>query len=350
MVFVLLLLVLWCQYSTAAADWYAAHLYPFISRVLSWVASPFGFSLTELAVVVLAVAFIRRVVRIFKDRTHWKKRTWRALRLLLWVYVWFYAAWGINYSRSSLYGRLGATPMPYEEEEFHAFLGILAEELNGSRCDEDELAALDAKAFEQDLRAFYGALPAEAGLCTPRRWQHPKRPVFNRLYSAVGVLGFLGPAFDEMTVNREITPLERPFVQAHEYSHVLGVSNEAEANYWAFEATRRSASRAVRYSGWFMLLHYSWNSIRSLLDEDAFREWTATLRPEIIRDMQVTQEYWQEKRIPAVSRVQKRVYDLFLRSNGIPDGTKNYSQVLRMVLTFSDLEEHETHTHDGEEG
>ena len=349
MVFILLILVLACRYSPAAADWYALHVYPVISKVLTWVASPIGISLTEIVIALLAVKFIVRVVRIFKDREHWKKRLWRAVRLLLWAYVWFYAAWGLNYYRSDLYTRLGTVPASYEEQDFHEFLDRLARELNENWCPEDQ-RSVDADTYEQAVKDWYAALPPQAGLATPRTWQHPKQSLINPFYSWVGVLGFLGPLFDEMHVNRDITPLEHPFVHAHEYAHVLGVSNEAEANFWAFEVTRASDLQPVRYSGWYMLLHYSWNGIHSLLGDEAFQEWAATLRPEIIRDMQETHEYWQEKRLPAVSRVQKRIYDLFLRGHRIPDGTKNYSQVLRMVLTFSDLEGHETHTHDGEEG
>lgn len=346
MVIVLLILVIWCQHSTAAADWYAAHLYPFISRVLSWIASPFGFSLTDIVVVLLAIAFIRRIVLIFKERAQWKKRTWQALRLLIWVYVWFYAAWGINYSRSSLFARTGTPPMPYEEEQFRSFISLLAAEVNENWCPESELAAVDKKAFEQELKDFYAALPAESGLCSPRKWQHPKRPVFNRLFSAVGVLGYIGPAFDEMNINREITPLERPFVHAHEYSHVLGVSSEAEANFWAFEATRGSDSKAVRYSSWYMLLHYTWNNIYSMMDEDTFNAWKATLRPEVLEDMTRTHLYWKERRVTGIAKVQKRSYDKFLKSNHVAEGTADYRQVMRLVLTFSDLHDHT----DGEEG
>ena len=337
MVFVLLILVLWCRFSTPAADWYAQHLYPGISRVLTWLASPFGFSLTEIVIALAAVALIIRVIRIFRDRQHWKKRLWRAVRLLLWAYVWFYAAWGINYSRSSLYSRLGATPMPYEEEEFREFLAVFSRELNASWCPQDILMTVDPKEYGKAIKSWYDALPEESGLCKPCRWQNPKRTVFNPLYSAVGVLGFIGPVFDEMHLNRDITPLEYPFVYVHEYSHVLGVTNEAEANYWAFEATRTSHLQPVRYSGWYMLLHFCWNNIHSLLGDEEFHAWADTLRPEILEDMQRTKDYWQDKRLVGLQKIQKRFYDLFLRSNGIADGTKNYSQVLRMVLTFSDL-------------
>jgi len=342
MAVILFLLILWCRHSVPAADWYAQHLYPSISKVLTWIVSPVGISLTEIVTVILLVAFIRRVIRIFRDREHWKKNLWRAVRLLLWVYVWFYGAWGLNYSRSDIYTRLGATATPYEEAEFQEFLTEFSEQLNANWCRAE---SVDADAVEQEVKAWYGNLPAEAGLCQPRKWQHPKRLLFNRLYSAVGVLGFIGPVFDEMHLNRDLTPLEYPFVFAHEYAHVLGVSGEAEANFWAFEVSRASASQAARYSAWHMLLTYSWRNIESLLGEEAFQDWVATLRPEILEDLQHSQEYWQDLRWTGLAKVQKRFYDAFLRSNRIADGTKNYGQVLRLVLTFSDL-----HGHDGEEG
>ena len=149
-----------------------------------------------------------------------------------------------------------------------------------------------------------------------------------------------------MHVNREITPLERPFVFAHEYAHVLGVSSEAEANFWAFEASHASDSQTIRYSALFSLLTFTWNNIRSLLGEEAFQEWVATLRPEILEDMQSIHTYWQDRRRPWLARVQHRFYNFFLRSNRIADGTKNYGQVLRLVLTFASLHDHE----DGPEG
>lgn len=341
MIFILLVLVLWCRFSVPAADWYATYLYPFISRVLSWLTAPLGFSVTELVIVLFIVGFIVRFIRIFSDDDHRKKRIWRVIRLLVSIYVWFYAAWGINYYRSDLYTRMGAAPMPYEEAEFHAFLAELSEQLNDNWCPELVREGVDEKAFEQAMKDWYAQVPSEAGLCRPRSWQHPKKTVLNRLYSSVGVLGFIGPFFDEMHVNRDITPLERPFVHAHEYAHVLGVSGEAEANYWAFEATRSSDVMAVRYSGWYMLLHYSWNDIQSLLGEEQFARWTATLRPEVLEDMERTQAYWAEKRSAALSSLQRMVYNAFLRGNRIEDGMKNYGQVLRMVLTFSDFHNHE---------
>lgn len=342
----LLVLIIWCRRSVFAADFYATRLYPGISAVLSRAASPFGFSLTELTVAAAALLFIGILVRSIRRRERWWKCLLREAVLLLWIYVWFYGAWGINYFRSDLYARTGSVRTPYEETEFREFLEIFAEELNENWCPAAVRRQTDMAEVEREVKAWYAALPPEAGLCRPRSWQHPKRLLFNRLYSAVGVLGYIGPAFDEMHVNRDITPLEHPFVFAHEYAHVLGVSSEAEANFWAFELSRVSTDQAVRYSAWFSLLSFTWRNIRSLLGEEAFGEWIATLRPEILDDLQETQDYWHSRRWRWLAQVQNRFYNFFLKSNRIADGTKNYGQVLRLVLTFSDLHDHD----DGEEG
>lgn len=340
----LLIPVLWCRHSTAAADFYATRLYPHISAALSWLASPFVPSLTEIIVALAIAAALFLIVRAICIKERWWRCVLKLAVLLLWVYVWFYAAWGINYYRSDIFARTGTAPMPYEEEEFHEFLEEFAEQLNANWCQRDE--AHDFSGVESDVKAWYAALPEECGLARPQRWQHPKRLIFNRLYSAVGVLGFIGPAFDEMHINHDITALERPFVFAHEYSHVLGVSSEAEANFWAFEASRVSSDQAVRYSAWFSLLHFTWNNIRSLLGEEGFNAWASTLRPEILEDMEYVSDYWRERRWMWLAKAQNRFYNFFLRSNRIADGTKNYGQVLRLVLSLSDLHSHE----DGEEG
>ena len=319
-------------------EFYAREVYPWLSAALSWLAAPFPFSLTELLVALLAVVALLLVARLIFRRGRLKSLR-RIVVLLAVTLLWFYAGWGLNYFRNDIYTRLGAFPEPYEEDLFNEFLEEFAEKLNESWCPPGE-RTLDMDSFETYVKQFYGDLPSEAGLCKPRPWQHPKRLTFNRLYSAVGVLGYIGPAFDEMHLNRDMTPLEQPFVFAHEYSHVLGVSLEAEANFWAFEACKASPDKAVRYSAWYSLLSFSWNNIRSLTGEEGFRQWTATLRSEIIEDMVQVHDHWYALRWSRLSELQGKFYDFFLKTNRIADGTKNYGQVLRLVMTFSDFHAH----------
>lgn len=326
---------------SAWGDWYATRIYPGLSAALSWLASPFGFSLTEIAVLAAIVAAIWILVRAIIRRKRW----WRCLLaetgLLLIVVVWFYVGWGFNYSRSSIFQRAETMPMPYEEAEFQEFMEEFAQQLNENWCD---VESIDQAAVERDVKAWYATVPPAFGLCQPRAWQHPKKLLTNRLHSAVGVMGFVGPAFDEFHINSDVSPVEYPFLYAHEYAHVLGVSNEAEANFWAFEACRRSADPAIRYSAWYMLLRHTAGNIHSLMGTEAYQAWADTLIPEVYADWELDQIHWDSLRWSWLSRIQHRFYNAFLRTNGIAEGTANYGQVLRLVLTFSQL-----HEHNGEE-
>ncbi len=318
-------------------EWYATRVYPGLSAFLTRVAGFFRYSLTEIVVVFAVVAAVWMLVRAIRRRKKW----WRCLlgeaALVAGLIAWLYLGWGFNYFRSDIYTRTGTTPMPYEEAEFQEFLEIFTQELNESWC---EVESIDPAAVEREVKNWYSALPAECGLCKPRDWQHPKKMLFNRLYSAVGVLGFIGPAFDEMHLNYDVEPVEYPFLFAHEYAHVLGVSNEAEANFWAFEACRASDDPAIRYSAWFMLLRHTWGNLRSIMGQEAFKAWAETLIPEVYADWELAQIHWADLRWDWLAQIQHRFYNFFLKQNRIAEGTANYGQVLRLVLTLSDLHDH----------
>ena len=325
-----------CQ-TTAWGDWYATRVYPGLSAALSWIASPFGFSLTEIVLLAAIAAAVWILVRAIRRHKKWWRCVLAELALVLVVIVWFYMGWGFNYFRSSIFQRAETIPMPYEAAEFEEFMETFADELNENWCD---VETIDPAAVEAQVKAWYATVPPQFGLCTPRAWQHPKRLLFNRFYSATGVMGFIGPAFDEMHVNRDVSAVEYPFLFAHEYAHVLGVSNEAEANFWAFEACRAADDPAIRYSAWYMLLRHTAGNIQSLMGTEAYHAWAETLIPEVYVDWELDQLHWADLRWEWLSRIQHRFYDFFLRTNRIPEGTANYGQVLRLVLTFSQLHDH----------
>jgi hypothetical protein len=50
-------------------------------------------------------------------------------------------------------------------------------------------------------------------------------------FKAAGVEGMTDPFFLETLVAGDLLPFERPFVIAHEWSHLAGFANEGEANF-----------------------------------------------------------------------------------------------------------------------
>ena len=121
----LLGVVVLCRYKTTWADAYALYFYPLWSAGMSWLSARLPVSLDEWVVIVAVAVALVRLVRI--------RRRWAALlSLLLWMTVWFYAGWGLNYFRSSVFDRAGKRPEAFEEQKFRHFLEDYAQELNGS--------------------------------------------------------------------------------------------------------------------------------------------------------------------------------------------------------------------------
>ena len=42
------------------------------------------------------------------------------------------------------------------------------------------------------------------GLAMPRKWMHPKILLLNKLYFSVGVMGYMGPFFNEIQLNQDL--------------------------------------------------------------------------------------------------------------------------------------------------
>ena len=210
------------------AEVYARTVYPPLSAALSAFSSLFPFPLMEVFVVSLILALILYPIRLRKKGIRLRKIIFREGEILAWVYVWFYLGWGLNYYRHNIYVRMQTPPVAYEEQHFKDFLKEYTEQLNTTYQPSTEI---DDEELKQHVHAFYANLPASFGLAQPKSWQEPKPFIFTPLYSKVGVLGSMGPFFAEAQFNADLPDVQYPFTYAHEFSHLLGVSKEAEANY-----------------------------------------------------------------------------------------------------------------------
>ena len=87
-------------------EWYACHLYPALSFVLSGAASVAPFSVCEVVVILFVLFLIGYPFCARKESRKSVKSILRAeLECVLWLYVWFYWSWGMNYFRSDFFQR-----------------------------------------------------------------------------------------------------------------------------------------------------------------------------------------------------------------------------------------------------
>ena len=126
---------------------YTSHIYPLIGTVLSHISGIFPFALGDLFIA-LSIAWVilypiyeiglrKKLARRFiflaaKSGCYPKKKAvfGRVAIYLLWIYVWFYAAWGLNYSQPNIYCRTGMKPAEVSEAKFREFAYRYADSLN----------------------------------------------------------------------------------------------------------------------------------------------------------------------------------------------------------------------------
>ena len=328
---VALAFILCCRYLPALAEGYARMAYPVLSSTLSAFSSLFPFPLMEVFVVVLILWLIIYPIRLRKKGMSLGQIIFREGEILLWIYVWFYLSWGLNYYRYNIYTRLQTPPVAYEEQHFQDFLKEYTDRLNATYQPTTEM---DGEELKHYVHSFYANLPSTYGLAKPHSWQEPKDFIFTPIYSKVGVLGSMGPFFSEAQLNADLPDVQYPFTYAHEFSHLLGVSSEAEANYWAYRACTESSSSTLQYCGYFGLLPYVISNASYLLQEDAFKLWVQTIRPEVIEQYKEKNIYWKERYSPLIGSAQDFAYNLFLKGNKIPSGKKNYAEVIGLLLSL----------------
>ena len=316
----------WCE-------WYARHIYPILMNAFTALSSRVPFSVGDCLIygsILFLISYSARA--IIRRKPFWSSLAFVG-EYLIWTYIWFYLAWGLNYFRMDFYSRTGIRPAHFSSEAFNAFLHDYTEGLNASylaspdprAIDPALMAATAAKAFNQETATNLGlaALPARP---------QAKPMLLPRLMSGVGVTGYMGPFLAEFHLNQRLLPTRYPFTYLHEVSHLLGVSNEAEANLHAYLGCVASDEAEIRFSGYFSLLPYVASNARQVLDKDAYRAWLGRIRPEILALHDKEAAYWQALYYPIVGAAQEWIYDLFLRGNRIASGTANYSEVVALLI------------------
>lgn len=328
---VLLLLVWLTQKIPGWGEVYARSVYPLISRCLSSVSGLLPFSAGDLFIILsitglLVYPFYGRAVKL-----SWKRILLRSGGYLVGVYVWFYLAWGLNYSQMNFYQRAGVAYTPYTSENFRTFSNEYVRDINAAYIP---ITDTDKELIHREIISLYRRISDTLAIHPPHGSPRVKTMMFTPLFSLMGISGYMGPFFCEFNLNGELPPSQYASTYAHELSHLLGITNEAEANFYAYQVCTRSSEQSIRFCGYFSVFGYVIRDARRLLPEEEFRELVAGIRPEIIELAQANQDFWSAKYSEFLGSIQDRIYDLYLKGNKIQSGRKNYSEVIGLLISY----------------
>lgn len=328
----ILLVFIWTAMALVdVSEMYAMRVYPSLSYILSRFSSLFPFSVGDCFIVGSIAGLIIYLVYSLVKREKLGRTLRHIVEYLVWVYVWFYLAWGLNYFRHDFYTRSGIQPVKYATEEFKSFLYSYTDSLHVTFTN---VGVIDQPLVTEEIKKNYRALPSKLGLVKPADYMKAKPMLSSSFMSKVGVKGYMGPFFTEFNLNRNLPFISYPSTYAHEMAHALGITSEAEANLYAYLICIASEVPEIRFSGYYSLFTYVIGSAKRLLSTEDFQTWLDSVDPKIKQLYNEQYAYWQSLYDPVIGDIQERVYNVFLKGNNISSGTANYSQVIGLVMSL----------------
>ena len=335
---------------------YTTRIYPVIGTLLSPISGFFPFAVGDIFIA-LSITWVI-LYPIYEIRLRKKRVFGRVAEYLLWVYAWFYIAWGLNYSQPNIYYRIGMKPVEVSKAKFKKFAYQYADSLNAlsnaSLCNAslsnaslsnarksispDSIVddALKNRVRDAVLKE-YNKKGYREGINRPfNQHPHAKTMVFTPLSSMAGVTGSMGPFFCEFTLNGDILAHDYPATYAHEFAHFLGVANEGEANFYSYIVCTASADKQVRFSGYYHIFFHVLNNVYDILGEKEGERFLKHIRPEIIQRARNDRRYWLSKRCKALDAAQDFIFELYLRGNHVAEGRKSYSGVIGLILAWQE--------------
>ena len=325
---------------------YTTRIYPVIGTLLSPISGIFPFAVGDIFIA-LSITWVI-LYPIYEIGLRKKRVFGRVAEYLLWVYAWFYIAWGLNYSQPNIYYRIGMKPVEVSKAKFKKFAYQYADSLNalsnaslsnaGKSIFPDSIVddALKNRVRDAVLKE-YNKIGYREGINKPfNQHPHAKTMVFTPLSSMAGVTGSMGPFFCEFTLNGDILAHDYPATYAHEFAHFLGVANEGEANFYSYIVCTASADKQVRFSGYYHIFFHVLNNVYDILGEKEGERFLQHIRPEIIQRARNDRHYWLSKRCKALDAAQDFIFELYLRGNHVAEGRKSYSGVIGLILAWEE--------------
>jgi hypothetical protein len=313
---------------------YTRLVYPRIQQAVTSFSNLTALAIMDIGLPLIAVFLLMvvwRLVRAGRERG-WGSGLWEASRRLVRVAALlalaFVLFWGLNYRRIPLEETLRSGVSQPPTVDGLIALARHAAESAGPLRDAALAESSDYADIAARLEPSFQAGLVRLGLPPMPVAGRPKvSHVLTPFFTAAGVTGMLNPVALESIVHPDLLPFERPMVLAHEWAHLAGVADEADASAVAWLACV-TGDAALAYSAHFFVVLETasalppaeWHTIRSTLAPGVIED-IAALRKRLLR---------QE---PVVREAAFNVYDQYLKTNRVDDGVRSYSRVLRVLLT-----------------
>jgi hypothetical protein len=311
---------------------YARGVYAAVQPALTSASNVTSIAWFDIALVAVSVV----VIALLLVRWRARKRGWlrafgtfavdiAALAALL--YLWFLVAWGLNYQREPLRVQLDFEQSRITREALRELAARDVAFLNRQYTDAHKQGWAEYDRTADLLSAPFATAQRELGMEWRAAPGRPKRSLIDLYLRRASIDGMTDPFFLETLGNQGLLPFERPFVVAHEWSHLAGYADESEANFVGWLICMR-APIAVQYSAWLSL----YGTIVNALPPDDRADFARSLEAGPRSDLQAIIDRIKRQTSPLTSRTGYAVYDKFLKANRVQAGIRSYNEVIQLLL------------------
>jgi len=310
---------------------YSNRVYAFAQPFVTSFSNRTRFVLFDwLIAIVLTLWTVQLVRDLMRTRSALRKLGRITSRTVVWsaaAYLAFLCAWGFNYRRERVVDKV----------VFHAdaVTALAARDMADASVAQANLLYDPAHAQLSTARggvdaglaaAFAGAVQSVGGNAKTVVGR-PKQSLLDWYFRRTAVSGMTDPFFLETLIASDVLAFERPFVMAHEWSHLAGIADEGEANFVGWLACIRG-SAADRYSGWLFL----YQELLPSLERSEQTAVAAKLEPGPMADLRASRDRLLRNVNPRMAAAGWRVYDSYLKANRVAAGAASYADVVRLVL------------------
>jgi hypothetical protein len=313
-------------------DVYAQRWYPLMQANLTSLSNQIPIALFDVALV-LAIALVIATWIVKLKRA--KKKKLRGigqalvstLTIAAVIYLWFLAAWGLNYARQPLDARLPFDAARVTPSAVRALAEHSVREANRTYAAGHAAGFPAVDTMPQPLVTALQEVERELGRPRTTVIARPKYSLLTPFFRASSVSGMCAPFFLETLVNPDLTGPERPYTLAHEWAHLSGYAPEDDASFVGLLASLR-AGPAAEYSAWLELAFTAIGQLQPVTQRLVLENLAEGPR----RDQQAIYERVMGSRIEVVDRAAWTTYDQMLRSQGVEEGVQSYSRVIQLLL------------------
>ena len=237
------------------------------------------------------------------------------------VISFFYASWGINYFRPPIKRSIAKEDVITEKrikkltKYFSIQCNKLRKEINSKNKNKGNHLIAYKELIESENNKF-------------------KYSSISLILCYLGIKGYYNPFTNEANINSRIPEILVPITAYHELAHKQGIASESDANFIGFLNAFNSYDIEIKYSACFFAFRYLYYDL-NIINPNLAQSIYSTLNNEVKKDLSTVSNFWMYY-ANRFQKIQRSIFDFFLKTQGQKKGIKSYNEVVWLLLSTYD--------------